>query len=299
VKVAVTGCHGYVGGHLVDELLRTGHEVKGIDHREPPAWAGVQAARVELGEAGAVAAAARALRGCEAVFHLASRQPFSRELEGFVRGNIQRTSHLLQAMRLAGVGRLIHASTVAVYGRPERLPLREDTPLCPENTYEVTKREAERLVGVFTRAPGGQATVLRLSSVFGGRGRSGAMFSFVDAALVGRPIRLFAGGRVRRDHVHVADVVAAARLALDRRQQEPLEIYNVGGGEAPTGRELCDLIFQVAGRPGAIDLADDPAWRVDDVVIDISRARTALHYAPRSLRDGVADLVATLKKERS
>ena len=134
MKVAVTGCHGFIGGHLCDCLLQEGHEVVGIDPREPPPWARIDAVRLELSEPTSVAPATRALAGCEAVFHVAA-----------CHGNILWTSHVLQAMRLAGVPRLVHSSTAAVYGRAERLPIDEDTPLRPENPHQAGSAQAEAL----------------------------------------------------------------------------------------------------------------------------------------------------------
>jgi len=298
MKVAVTGCHGFIGGHLCERLLVDGHHVMGIDHRDRPAWSRIDAVRLELGEPGSVAAAARALSGCEAVFHLAARRPFSWELGPLLAGNILRTSHLLQAMRLAGVPRLVHASTVAVYGRAERLPIDEDTPPRPENAYQASKAQAEVLAEIVSRA-GTDVTVLRTTSVFGGRERQSPMHSFLDAARRGDPIRLFAGGKVRRDHVHVADVVDANLAALMSRGDPSYRVYNVASGEAPAERDLAEVIFLVLGRRGQIELGDDPDGPDHDWIVDISRARASLGFSPRPLRERIAEFAATLLRDQA
>jgi UDP-glucose 4-epimerase len=297
-RVAVTGSSGYVGGHLVEKLRDGGYEVVGIDHRPETGARVSQFVKLELGDPASIELGRKALEGCSAVFHLASRQPFSWDLYPFVRGNVMRTAHLLEAMRLAGVGRLIHSSTVAVYGRPETLPLTEDTPLHPENPYEVTKAEAETLARLYAEKAGIKVTVLRYPSVYGGRARFGAMYTFVNATLEGAPIRLFAQGTARRDLVHVFDVVGANLLALGHSPASPVGVYNIASGQAPMSRELCDLIFDVLGKKTAVELAEDPNWRSQDLVVDVGRARAELGYAPMPLRQGIAELGAALRAER-
>lgn len=297
-RVAVTGCHGYVGGHLVEKLRAAGHDVVGIDHRPQGDVPVPQFARMELADPVAVETCAKAIEGCTAVFHLASRQPFSWDLHPFVRGNVMRTAHLLEAMRVAKVPRLIHSSTVAVYGRPETLPLREDTPLHPENPYEVTKAQAESLAGLYASKAGLNVAILRYPSVYGGRARFGAMYTFIDATLRGAPIRLFAKGTARRDLVHVFDVVAANLLALQHAQAQPVATYNIASGQAPMSHELVELIFDVLGQKTTVEMAEDPNWRSQDLVVDIGRARTELGFTPMPLAEGIAELGAAVRQER-
>ncbi len=298
-RVAVTGCNGYIGGHLVQKLVATGHEVVGIDHRRSGDVVVPNLINVELGDPASIEICAKAIAGCVAVFHLASRQPFGWDLYPFVRGNVVRTTHLLEAMRICGTKRLIHSSTVAVYGKPDALPLHEDTPLRPENPYEITKGQAEALTALYAQKEGFQVTVLRYSSVYGGRTRFGAMYTFIDAVLRASPIRLFAQGKARRDLVHVLDAVAANLLALEHRSALPHAVYNVASGQAPMSHDLVELIFDVLGQRTAVELADDPNWRVQDLVIDVTKARTELGFAPTPLREGIAQLGSALRAERT
>jgi len=279
----------------VERLLAEGHTVVGLDDRERPAWAKLDSLRIEPGDPSTIGAVARALEGCDAVFHLAAKRA-TPDLAGFIRGNILRTAHLLQAMSVAGVRRLVHSSTVAVVGRPERFPVDEEAPPRPESVFQAIKHHTERLVGVAARAPDAVVTVLRYTTIYGPRRRTGAVHAFLRAALDGEVIRLGAGGRVRRDQVHVADVVAANIGALARREPG-LSVFHVGSGEAPTERELAELAFSTLGRPAAIEMTDGPGEPPVDVVVDISRARAALGLAPRPLRDGLRALASTLTQE--
>jgi UDP-glucose 4-epimerase len=297
--IAVTGCNGFVGGHLVEALLALGHSVTGIDHRPCTTVLPSKFVQIELAETVSIDAVARAIEGCQAVIHLASRQPFSWDLQPLIRGNIFRTANALEAINRASVSRVIHASTIAVYGRPASVPLLEDSPRQPENAYEVSKAHAEDLVGLYARTLDLRATILRYPSIYGGRFRAGAMFTFVDATLRRSAIRLFAKGSTLRDHLHVQDVVRANIAALGHEPAAAIEIFNIGSGQALSNRALCDLIADVIGHATTIELADDPNWRGEDLALDVSRARRNLQFVASPLRDGIVELVTSLRKERA
>lgn len=297
MKLAVTGCHGTLGGHLVDRLRLAGHQVVGLDARPRPPWAAIDAVPDEIGEPRGVAVAAAAIRGCQAVFHLAL-QGFDSDLSRMLRDIAQQTANLLIAMRLAGVTRLILGSDAVVYGRAERVPIPEDEPARPENNYQTTLRVAERLAEAFSRSVGASVTIVRTAPIFGGRGRTGWIPALIEATLLGDRIPLPGGGKVRRGNVHVDDAVAALVLALDRPQSGALEVYNVSASETPTQRELCEMIAEVVGTRVQVDPDADPVPDIPDLVVDIGRARRELGYSPRPLRDGVADLVSAIAGER-
>lgn len=297
MRVAIAGCHGFIGGHLVDRLLAEGHDVVGFDDRARPSWAKIEGSRIELSEPRSVSTLARALDGCEAVFHLLAKRPDRLDETGFFRGTIQRTSHLLQAARLAGVKRLVHSSTLRVLGRPDRSPVGEDIVPKPETVFEATKRYAERLVEIAAGDRGTIATVLRYTTVYGPRRRSGALFEIVRSAVHGQTIELRSGGRSRRDLVDVRDVASANVLALER--QEPgLAVYHIGGGEAPSERELADRVRAVVGRNVDVRVTEDPRDPGhDDPIADISLARASLGFEPTPLPEGILALVEGLTAE--
>lgn len=300
MRLLVTGCNGYVGGHLIETLLARGHEVVGVDHRAE-SWqefgkAGAyRFAWMELAEWQAAEPLARELEGVEAVFHLASHQPFSWEPAPFVRGNVGRTATLLEAMRMTGTPRLVHSSTFAVYGDPERVPIAEGDPVNPKNIYEVTKYQAEMLARVYAETGAFKACVLRYTSLYGGRNRVGSLHYFVESVLHGAPIRLFAGGRTLKDYVHVADVVEANVACLGFEQSGPFEVFNVGGGDAVSTSGLVGLVSRLAGKAAEITFAEDEHWRAADSYLDVSKARRLLGYEPRSMEAGVGLYLSELR----
>ena len=190
-------------------------------------------------------------------------------------------------MRLAGVERLVHSSTCAVYGEVERLPIAEMDPVHPQNAYEVTKYQAEMLARLYSDRGHLVTTGLRYPSLYGGRNRVGSLHYFLDATLRQQPINLFAEGKPMKEFVHVGDVVQANIACLTYHQEAPFEVFNIGSGEPIAMRELVHLIFEVAGQTTDVTYAVSENWRATDVCLDISKARRLLAYAPRSLRDGL------------
>jgi len=271
--------------------------VVGLDARPRPPWAAIDAVPDEIGESRGVAVAASAIRGCQAVFHLVSRRLDS-NLSLMLRDHVQRTANLVIAMRLAGVARLIQASTAAVYGRAERVSITEDEPARPDNSEQATWRAAERLAEAFSRTAGACVTIVRTTAIFGGRGRSGSLLALIEATLLGGRIPLPAGGTLRRGYVHVDDAVAALVLALERPQSGALAVYNVSAEETPTQRELCEMIADAVGTRVHVDPGPDPVPDIPDLVVDITRARRDLGYSPRPLRDSVGELASAIARER-
>lgn len=300
MKVLVTGCNGYIGGHLVEELLAQGHEVVGVDHR-PESWQAFgqlgpyRFVQLELAKLQAVKPLAKILEGVTAVFHLASHQPFAWEPAPFISGNVIRTATVIEAMRVADVKRLIHSSTNAVYGDVERLPVTESDVVNPRNIYEVTKYQAEMLARVYSDLGHFHTAVLRYSSVYGGRNRVGSLYYFIDMTVQGKPIRLFAQGRTMRDYVYVGDVVQANVACLACQHASAFEVFNIGSGAPMSTGSLVELIFELTGRATQIVYAEDEHWRMADLYLDIAKAQQQLHYQPRDMREGIQLYLQTLE----
>jgi UDP-glucose 4-epimerase len=235
------------------------------------------------------------LEGVDAVFHLASHQPFSWDPSPFIHGNVYRTATLLEAMRLAGINRLINSSTFAVYGDAECLPVSESDPVNPCNIYEVTKYQAEMLARVYSDVGDFKTTVLRYSSVYGGRNRVGSLYYFIEMTLKREPIRLFARGKTIRDYVYVDDVVRVNLSCLSLDDSVPFDVFNIGSGDAMSTGDLVHLIFELAGSSTEITYVEDEHWRVGDLYLDISKAQRQLNYQPLNMRDGLHHYLQTLE----
>ncbi|HWO73222.1 MAG TPA: NAD-dependent epimerase/dehydratase family protein, partial [Dehalococcoidia bacterium] len=197
MRVFVTGGAGFLGSHVCNVLLRAGHQVTVYDNlstghrRLVPKGAAFVKADIRH-----QARLAEALPGHDAVIHLAALVPVPESVErpvAFAENNVVNTVRLLEAMRAAGVSRIIFSSSATVYGLPRGLPLREEDPLgIQSNPYGATKIAAEAFVAVYNRLYGFDATILRYFNPYGPnelcRPETHAIPNIVRAALEDRPV---------------------------------------------------------------------------------------------------------------
>jgi UDP-glucose 4-epimerase len=300
MRILVTGGAGFIGSHVVDACLAAGHEVTVLDDLSTGRRENLPAgARFVLGsvlDAG-VADLLRE-RGIEAVDHHAAQILVSRSMREPVfdaEVNAVGMVRLLEACRLAGVGRFVFASSGgAQYGEMERAPFTEDTPQRPLSVYGASKVAAEAYLGVYARQYGMTAVTLRYANVYGPRqdpsGEGGVVAVFTDAMLKGTAFRVNGDGEYLRDYVHVKDVAAANLSALSYPSSGT---FNIGTGRGTTVNELFAMLSAVTGHRG--DPVRGPA-RLGDLrrsVLDPSRAARDLGWKPGiDLERGLAGTVA-------
>jgi nucleoside-diphosphate-sugar epimerase len=252
----VTGGAGFIGSATVAALTARGDAVRVLDDlstgRADRLGPEVELIVGSIEDPGTVRAACA---GVDRVIHLAARVsvPASwAEPVAFQRTNVEGFLNVLAAAAAAGAGRVVYASSCAVYGSLPGLPKREDAPLAPESPYAASKAADESLASAFSRGLGLPTVGLRYFNVFGPgqdpAGPYGAVIPrFVEAALAGRPLEIYGDGLQGRDFVSVRDVAAANVAAADA----PLSgaaVLNIGGGRMLTILELAAAVGAAVGR---------------------------------------------------
>ncbi|MEW5991566.1 MAG: UDP-glucose 4-epimerase GalE, partial [Chloroflexota bacterium] len=273
MRIMVTGGAGYVGSVSVERLLEAGHEVTVLDdlstgHR----GAVVEGAALVQGSFGDREAVAGLLRDAdiEAVLHCGAKSLVGesmRDPAAYYRHNVVGGVALLDAMRDAGVGRLVLSSTAAVYGVPEATPIREDAVLRPINPYGETKRTVEVAMAWYGTAYGLRSVSLRYFNVGGASERNGEAHdpethlipNILTAIESGRPVTLFGDdyptpdGTPVRDYIHVLDLADAHLAALeatapaDSRTDRAL-VCNLGSGRGFSVREVVEAAGRATGE---------------------------------------------------
>ncbi len=206
--------------------------------------------------------------------------------DAYTQLNVTLLQRLLEAARDAPVKRFVFASSSSVYGDAETLPTSEDQVLRPLSPYGATKALGEHLLHIYFRSYGVPVVSLRYFSVYGPRQRPDMAFHrIIESALAGGEFTLFGDGQQTRDFTYVADVVDATIAAADC--SDPGAIYNIGGGSRVSMREVLAMVRE---EVGGLDVVEQPGRRGDarDTAADISRAVTALGYAPSwDVRQGI------------
>jgi nucleoside-diphosphate-sugar epimerase len=216
-----------------------------------------------------------ALRGCEAVMHLAAMPGVrTADREALSRENVRGTARLIRLLEEAGVPRVVLASSSSIYGRCDG-PMREEHPPAPESFYGRTKLAAE----LICRSSSLEAVVLRYFTVYGERQRPDMAFAaFIAAALEDRVADLTDGGEHVRHFTYVGDVVDATTRALDA---SPGTVCNVAGPEPATVAAGVRLIEAGVGRPVPVRCLPAHEGEALRTHADLSRAERDLGWRPR------------------
>lgn len=300
----VTGGAGFIGSHLVERLLNSGHTVRVLDNLStgsPRNLAGV-ASRIEFLE-GAVEntrLCRRAVRGIDWVFHeaaLASVPASVRRPRATHDSASTGTLVLLDSARRAGVQRVILACSSSCYGNLSAPPLTETSPLQALSPYAAAKLSAEFYAEAFSRSYPLETVRLRYFNVFGPRQDPGGPYAaviplFVEALLSGRQPVIFGDGRQSRDFTHVDNVTAANLLAAQAPDLSG-RVFNIAGGRPLAVLELLRTICRLLDVPCEPRLAPPRSGDILHSWADISAATRDLGYrVERSLEEGLRQTVA-------
>ena len=260
--VLITGGAGFIGSHAAEALLSAGETVRVLDdfstgRREN--LAGMSGAlEIIEGDVGERQTVAAAMRGCDRVLHLAAIASVTRSFEDPATTeavNVGGTANVLAAARGAGVRRVVLASSCAVYGTTDALPVGEAAAASSESPYAQSKLRGEELCRAACEPGGLDAGVLRFFNVYGPRQDSSSDYSgviavFMDRLSGGRPCTVYGDGHQTRDFVFVTDVVAACRRALDGRRLNAVPV-NIGTGVETSLLDVLAALTRASGRdPG-------------------------------------------------
>lgn len=305
MRVLITGGAGFIGSHMSELCLRRGHAVRVIDNlstgkRENlPPHARLEFIEGDIGDAPTVNAV---MIGVDAVVHLAAVASVQASIDDPIathRTNFDGTLNLLEAARINGVTRFIYASSAAVYGDTERLPVGEDTPLNPLSPYAADKLAGEHYLKYYQRKHNLAGTAFRFFNIYGPRQDpsspySGVISIFVERLRQQQGVTLFGDGRQTRDFVYVGDLVGILYAALLRPELAGA-VLNVGTGKQQSLLDLLTYLEDMSGRK--IPRTHAPA-RVGDIVhsrADVTRLRAAMGEVPQTpLADGLKALLQSL-----
>jgi UDP-glucose 4-epimerase len=301
MKLLVTGGAGYIGSIVSRQLLEAGHEVVVLDSLERGHRAAVapEARFIHADLRDAAAVAGTVSEGFDGVLHFAALALVGESVahpERYYHANVVGTMNLLDAMRDAGVPRLVFSSTCAVYGQPDEVPMSETESTRPTSAYGASKLAVDLMIGDYCRAHGLGAVSLRYFNVAGASGDAGEDH-YPETHLIPNVLRTAQGrnphvelfgtdyptrdGTAIRDYIHIEDLSDAHLLALDGTIEGTHRIFNLGNGNGFSVREVIDAAREVTGREIAVKEAPRRPGDPAELVAASDLIRAELGWKPR------------------
>jgi len=316
-RILVTGGAGFIGSHLVDQLLAEGgSKVTVIDdfndfyspqikrsavkpHLENPNYKLVEA---DIRDTDAIANVF-ADGSFDCVVHLAARagvRPSLKEPTLYTETNINGTQNLLELAKTHGVPQFVFGSSSSVYGINSKIPFsEEDRIFQPISPYAATKAAGELLCHTYSHLYNLRTVCLRFFTVYGARQRPDlAIHKFTKLITDGKPIQMFGDGSTRRDYTYIEDIIEGVRAAMDFTESIH-EVFNLGESETTQLRRLIELIEQALGAKAIIDRQPMQPGDVPVTFADIAKARELLNYSPKTkIDEGIPKFVDWFRNSR-
>lgn len=303
MNIVVTGAAGFIGGHLARTLAADGHRLSTIDMESlAESTCALGSVREFRGDIRDAALVSEALGGAEVVFHqaaLASVPESFADPAYCMSVNAEGSAVILEQARIAGVRRVVMASTSAIYG-DDPTPLKHEALApAPRSPYAVSKLSMELLGDIYARELGLEVVALRYFNVFGpgqpaDGGYAAVIPAFFAALRSGKPVQIYGDGSQTRAFVHVSDVVRANLLAATVDFVDPgLQVMNIASSEVTS---ITDVLTGVASALGVQPRANHHPWREGDIRdsrADISMAQRLLGFEPViAFADGITAMAS-------
>lgn len=295
-KIVVTGGAGFIGSQIAESFLPD-NEVVVLDNLTSGSSRNVpDAATLIEGDIRNVDDVDAATKDADVIFHEAALVSVTASVEDPKEShaiNIEGTLNVLEAARQHDA-RVVLASSAAIYGPPEAVPITEDHPKHPGSPYGLEKLAVDQYARIYNDLYGLETVPLRYFNVYGpgqtGGDYAGVISVFIEQALAGDDITVHGDGEQTRDFVFIDDIIEANRRASTTDSVG--EPFNIGTGDSITIRELAELIRDVTDSDSDIVHTEGRSADIKQSRADITKATEQLEYEPTtSIQDGIEQTV--------
>lgn len=309
----VTGCAGFIGSSLVDELLKRGNKVVGVDNFDPYYDKSIKMKNMEnvlkdnnfrfiecdIRDEQELTKIFK--EGIDFVFHMAARPGVRSSIENPILYNdinVNGTVNLLKLSSDFGVKKFIHASSSSVYGNPMYLPLDEKHPNNPISPYGISKLSSEKYCLTFEKLYGLKTICLRFFTVYGPRQRPDeAICKFTELILKNKPITIYGDGEQTRDFTFITDIVNGIILSQEKGVHG--EVFNLGSGKRVNVNHFVNLLEKETGKKVKKIHIKNQRGDVSHTWADTTKARKLLNYEPKvDIENGIKKYVEWWKNEK-
>lgn len=304
-KALVTGGAGFIGSHIAAQLLDRGIETIVLDNfymgKKEYIPRGARIIDADILDANTLY---EALKGVDVVFHNAARVSIRNSIGDFYDDayvNIMGTANVIRAVIKCQVKKLIYASSMAVYGNPQSLPIAEDFSLEPDSPYGISKLAGEKYCLKMAKFNNFEAIALRYFNTYGLRQTLtpyvGVITIFINRLLEGEPPTIFGDGRQVRDFVSVDDVARANILAMEKGRGG--QVFNIGTGEGRSVNDIARIVINHTSQAIIPEYGPAQPGEPGSSIADIAKARDYLSFSPRyKLEDKIEEIIEWNKECR-
>lgn len=299
MNILVTGGAGFIGSHLVDQLLFLGHTVTSIDNFDNFYSKEIKLQNIESHLKsknytfieGDIAndnllKELKDAKNIEIIIHLAAKAGVRPSIENsfaYFNANLNGTLSILNFAKENGIKKIVFASSSSVYGNNPSVPWKEsDFQLQPISPYAASKIAAENIGRVYSYLYDIRFTCLRFFTAYGPRQRPDlAIHKFFKQIVNEEPITLYGNGSSKRDYTYIDDIVSGIISAIDFNQSK-FEIFNIGNSQTISLIDLVNTIEDVCKKKAIINYLPEQPGDVEQTNADISKAKNSLNYIPKT-----------------
>ncbi len=302
-KVLVTGGAGFIGSHLVNALVKQGHEVSVIDNLSSAkviSIARLQKVRDSIeyveDDIRNFDVVKKLTAGKDIVYHLAAQSDVATSIKDpfmDAQVNIFGTLNVLRAAHMDAVPRVVFFSSAAVYGDTKKLPITESIPPNSISPYGLSKYAAEQYCKYFADYFNLEAFAVRTFNVYG-EGSAGVIYKFIDEIKQSGKIKVFGDGKQTRDFLSVHDVVSCCLKMLDAKVKgaEKFHLYNLANGKETSLNEIIKILKQLSSKEFKVDYTEPRPGDIKRSLASNEKIKKELKYRPKvSLKDGIKELL--------
>ena len=305
MKIFVTGGAGFIGRNLVESLLSKDNKVTIFDNfaNSSKNQVSQQVKKQALFVKGDVldyASLAKSLRGFDCVVHLAAQIDVQQSIlhpERTHQVNVTGTVNLLRACAANKVKNIVAASTAAVFGNPERLPLDENSKTVPLSPYGASKLSMEHYLQAFANSYDLNCISLRFFNAYGidqSIQYAGVITRFMDKILKNKPLEIYGDGSNTRDFVSIDDIVQSIKRAIQKIDGKKGTVYNIASGKSIAIKDLARMMILISGKNIAIKYHPSKKGDIEHSRTSILFAKKELGYSPQvNLKEGLKNLLAS------
>ncbi len=302
-RILVTGGTGFIGSHLVEELVKEGYDIVVVDNLSRGKIENlnsvIKGVKLIQGDITNLDLINDIVRKVDVVYHLAALSrviPSIQNPELCFKSNVVGTE-IIARLCAKYKKKLIFSSSREVYGDAEYIPVDEKHPLNPKNPYGASKVAGEKIIEAYSKSYGLDYVILRLGNVYGERDFERVIPLFIDKCLKGDDLVVYGGNQIL-DFVYISDVIDTLLKAADMSNDN--DKFNVGSGVGVKIIDLAKLIKGVINTNSKILIGNPRKGEVEEFIADISKIKKSLGWRPDvKLEEGLNDTIKRMVNDKS